>query len=87
MSILSDSILLESLEDMDVADMADETIGDYFDSSDGYSDLDLTDDDSDYFGDDDEVEDNMYYEDDDDPSSEDNMNDDDLIDSVMGGEY
>ena len=32
MSILSDSILLESLEDMDVEAMSDTTVGDYIDA-------------------------------------------------------
>ena len=75
MSILSDSILLESLEDMDVEDMSDTTVGDYIDAEEGIPEVSILDD----IGDEDM---------DDDPMGEENFDDDDeLIDDVVGGDY
>jgi hypothetical protein len=82
MSILSDSILLEALEDIDIADMADNTVSDYFDSEDGYSDQDITDE-----IEDEDIDDLEDDDEDDDPASYDNLDDDDIIDQVIGGDF
>ena len=41
MSAILDSLLLEDMENLDNIDMVDNTVGDYFDSDEGYKDTDV----------------------------------------------
>lgn len=41
MSVLSDQIIMEAMEDLDIEEMSDETVADCIDAMDGYSDSDL----------------------------------------------